>query len=435
MRKSLAQISAEFERARAHLKQAFKIAPEAARPLDRLARLAGELAAPSYEPEAEQGQASAPALIVECAGVLAAIPEHCVVEVIGKGALSRAEDAGGRLTLRLRGRALKLAALADLLRLDGASARRDEACVVVARAGQSVFGLVVDRVLGAEEVAVEPRALSHSKLFAGAAVLSDGAAILLLNMKGVAAAAGFGRLRAPASAWRANEAAERVALLVFRGAGGALQAAPLSLVARVETAEELALVDGRWTIADGTIPVLAAGGSPAKPPEGQASQLVIFARDGREIALLTEEILEVAECFADAPLQYGSGGLSLNGRATELIDIDLLWRAAEKADRTRARRVLVMDHSAYGPIHLAPLLAQAGYEVTLEAEPEAALMRHDRGERFDIILADMQGAGASRMIGALKRARDWRAVPVFALDRAAFDADALVAAMDDALAG
>ena len=64
----------------------------------------------------------------------------------------------------------------------------------------------------------------------------------------------------------------------------------------------------------------------------------IFAREGREIALATEEIFGVSECFADAPLHQagGAGALRLDGRAVELVDVNLLWRAARELEAETA---------------------------------------------------------------------------------------------------
>jgi CheY-like chemotaxis protein len=433
-----AQPSAEFERARADILEAFKIAPaDAAKPFDRLARLAGELQEmrTASPPSSDPAPASArmPVLIVECAGALVALPGRSIVEMLPKGAPRRIELDEGRATLEVRGRVLEVAVLADVLSLNPSRQSAEDGRVIVARAGAAVFCLLVDRVFGADDVAVAPRKLARSTLFSGAAILSDGSQIVLIDMKGVAAAAGVGRLRAEPPRRAPSPSAERVALLVFRSTDGAVQAAPLSIVARIQAAEDVECVDGRWMTGRGDrlIPVLSGDGRSIKPPDG--AKVIVLARDGREIALAAAEVFEVAESFADAPLT-AAGGLTINGRAAELIDVNFLWRAAEgdAEPDAPAPRALVMDESAFGEIHLAPLLTHAGYEVAIAADPEAALARHDRGERFDLILVHA-GADTPPMLAALRRARDWRDVPVLGLDRAQFDARALLLSMQEAL--
>jgi two-component system chemotaxis sensor kinase CheA len=407
---------------------------------DRLARLAGEFGALSAqfapirearqpversfelppEPEAMVAPPLAPdharlqAFIVECGGVHMAISARNVLEIIAK---PRIDNADGGLVATVRGRALPVAPLARLLKLGVAADARADAALLVARVGETVFGLLVDRTFGPEAIEVEPRALSP--MFSGAALLPDGAAIVFVNMKAAAAQMRALRAEEPPKARARKDSATRVALLVFRGLGGAMQAAPLSLVQRIEPVEE-----GEG---ESALPAVQSDGAPVKPAAGQ--QLLVFARDGREVGLVAEEVFEVVESFTDAPLQQAgaAGGLMLNGCATELVDVNQLFDAIETPAPAQGGRVLALDQGSFSDVALAPLLAEAGYELVIETAPEAALRRAERGERFDHILVD--ASQAEIWLSVLRRARAWRGTPVLGFEPEDFDAEALLAGL------
>ncbi|MBL8549466.1 MAG: chemotaxis protein CheW [Hyphomonadaceae bacterium] len=440
--RSLQEISAEFEAARALLREAFRIAPEEALPIVRLAQVAQETQAEAERELAALRQAAAPApeivrtLIVQCAGILAALPEASVVEVL-RGGLKRVQHPDGRVSLRVRGRAVKFARLADLLRLDAGP--DEERCAIILRDGDRAFAILVEEAYGAEEVTLEEG--RRSRVVAGAAMLSDGDAMLLLDVSGLAAAIGSRAIseRSP------KEEARRVPLLVFRGTRGAVEAAPLWLISRVEPLEEAVDVDGVWMAAQrtGLIPTLDSRGASVKAAAG--ASLLVFARGAEEVALVAAEIIETAECFADAPLQRAGavGALQLNGRAAALVEIDALWRALEPPDLAReltpelapeafpelsdAPRILVVGRAF---ARLAVCLPAC--DLTFEGEPEAALTRHDAGERFELIIVDAESVTGQRVMRVLSRAAAWRDIPILALPRDGDEAE-LVAAIEDAI--
>ncbi len=66
---------------------------------------------------------------------------------------------------------------------------------------------------------------------------------------------------------------------------------------------------------------------------------------------------------------------------------------------------------------LAPLLTAAGYEVTLAASAAEALALKDKGERFDLIVSDidMPGMDGIDMAERIKADTEWGDVPMIAL--------------------
>lgn len=382
-------------------------------------------------------------LVVECCGERFAMPQASIIELVSANGAGgrRIEQINGAEVLRLRDRLLPLVSLQVLLGLEAPEGPRGEACIVVARVGAFDFGVIVDRVFDTEEIVVKPVAsiLRHLKLYSGATILGDGAVIMILDFKGMAVEAGAGALLNDGEDMAAEVAApddRSEALLVFRAADDALKAAPLGNVARIEEVEPAALewADGRSLLQyrGQLMPVLNADGAPLSERPSARRPLLVFSRGARSLGLMAEEIVDIVEAAALVELAGASTGVSgsvvVAGRATELIDVDFYWRRcdseagrggeprAECAVRA-ARRLLVVDESPFVRMLLGPLLAQAGYEVEVAADPEAALALHDAGVTFDLILADTSPArpAARRMAVVFGRASAWHATPLLGL--------------------
>ncbi|WP_292084240.1 MULTISPECIES: chemotaxis protein CheW [unclassified Brevundimonas] len=345
----------------------------------------------------------------------------------------------------LRDRLLPLVSLQALLGLEAPEGPRGEACIVVARVGAFDFGVIVDRVFDTEEIVVKPTAsiLRHLKLYSGATILGDGAVIMILDFKGMAVEAGAGSLLNGGDEVLIEAAtgeADVEALLVFRAADDGLKAAPLAGVARIEELEPSMLewADGRSLVQyrGQLMPVLGADGAAlSRAPEAKRP-LLVFSRGARSLGLMAEEIVDIIEATASAELTGASTGVSgslvVAGRATELIDVDFYWRrcdgevgregeaAVPPAPARVPKRLLVVDDSPFVRMLLGPLLGQAGYDVEVASDPEAALALHDAGAAFDLILADTSPAGstARRMATAFGRASAWHATPLLGLGAA-----------------
>lgn len=392
------------------------------------------------------------ALIVECCGERFALPQSSVVELVSaSGASGRAvEHINGSAVLRLRDRLLPLVSLQQLLQLEPLAEPSSETCIVVARVGGFAFGVIVDRVFDTEEIVVKPVAtvLRHLKLYSGATIMGDGAVILILDLKGISAETGAvqasgGPHEDEAAGAQSNE--ERTAILVFRAANETLKATPLSNVSRIEevSPDQIERVDGRTVIQyrGRLMPIVAADAAPATPWEGNARRpLLVFARDERAVGLLVHEIVDIVESTVVTDLASvgtgASGSLIIEGSATELIDVAYYWRMAlneaaptaapapaqvsAPAEAARAsissRRLLVVDQSPFAQLLLRPLLSQAGYDVTVATDPEAALALYDAGETFQLIMADTSNvSGAKAFATAFARADSWHRTPLLSL--------------------
>ena len=396
------------------------------------------------------------ALIVECCGERFALPQSSVIELVSaSGASGRAvEHINGSAVLRLRDRLLPLVSLQQLLQLEPLPEPSSETCIVVARVGAFAFGVIVDRVFDTEEIVVKPVAtvLRHLKLYSGATIMGDGAVILILDLKGISAETGAvqasgGPHEDETAGGQSNE--ERTAILVFRAANGTLKATPLSNVSRIEevSPDQIERVDGRTVIQyrGRLMPIVAADAAPATGWEGDARRpLLVFAKEDRAVGLLVHEIVDIVESTVVTDLKSvgtgASGSLIIEGSATELIDVAYYWRMALNEDapvsanvpsqapaqiaapteapraNISTRRLLVVDQSPFAQLLLRPLLSQAGYDVTVASDPEAALALYDAGETFQLIMADTSDVNGARAFAtAFARADSWHRTPLLSL--------------------
>jgi two-component system chemotaxis sensor kinase CheA len=283
-----------------------------------------------------------PALLVSSQNQRFAIPQANVVELVQRAAESRAiEEVRGAAIYRLRGHLLPLVYLDRLLQLPP-HPPLPAINIVVLRAGQQQFGLVVEEISDSQEIVVKPLACGLEAIagFAGATILGDGRVALILDVAGMVRRAGlFASAPAVAIAGPQEKAAARhplAAWLVFRLPADRRGALPLSAVARleeipaarVERAGERELVQYRGQL----MPLLRLSTPPAA--DHQLLQVIVHAAGNRCIGLVVDEILDIVEqpVLGDASLPGAAQPVTvLQQRVTELLDLPALVRQSFSA--------------------------------------------------------------------------------------------------------
>ncbi|MBL8723385.1 MAG: chemotaxis protein CheA, partial [Planctomycetes bacterium] len=189
-----------------------------------------------------------PALIVTSAGERFAIPQVNLLELVrldGHQVRDAIEHIHGVPVHRLRGSLLPLAHLDHQLGQERTA--RPEAAgeinIVVLRADDRQFGLVVESILDTEEIVVKPlgKQLKSVPVFAGAAIMGDGRVALILDVMGLAQKATIVRSShqtagavAAAGQQQPKQGQSRQVLLVVDAGGGRRVALDLHRVARLE---------------------------------------------------------------------------------------------------------------------------------------------------------------------------------------------------------
>ena len=133
--------------------------------------------------------ASIQTLLFRVSGRLFAVPLSSVIEItrISEQEVQRVDK---REVLRLREQVLTLVRLSKMSRIhavDDPSARKKKSFVVVIGQAEKRFGLVVDSMVGEEELVIKalPGEIVASDLVSGASILGDGTVVLILNVPAI----------------------------------------------------------------------------------------------------------------------------------------------------------------------------------------------------------------------------------------------------------
>jgi two-component system chemotaxis sensor kinase CheA len=290
--------------------------------------------------------------------------------------------------------------------------------IAVLAAGEDRYGLIVDAFLDSAEVVVKPlgRHLGGSGCYAGATVLGDGMAALILDVMGMARAASIAEKtdtatqRARFTPARESQQ-ELIELLLLEGHGDDLFGLPLDLVHRVERirGESLRTVGGRRVlrISGRSIPAFSMDqvGAGAPAHEVERPHVAIFQLGGREMALLVPGVRDIvlAPAEIDMLTHVGpgiSGSLMLGDDDVLLVDLrdlvlsvepswrDILGSKPHGADR---KRLLVVEDSTFFLEHIATMLEEEGYEVAKAENGAVGLELLTRNpERWDLVVTDIE---------------------------------------------
>jgi two-component system, chemotaxis family, sensor kinase CheA len=380
------------------------------------------------------------ALIVELAGDRFAIPQLAVVELVRVRSNSehRIEHIKDAAVLRLRNKLLPLVHLKVLLKIDGgADCHVENGFIVVTQVGSQTFGIVVDAVFHTEEIVVKPMSskLRHIPLFAGNTILGDGSVIMIIEPNGIAQSIGnvtIERDAAATEATRHDDDSGIESMLVFRAGSPQPRAVLLSLVTRLEEIDvgKIETSNGRSLVQyRGQLMPLIPINDDVRIKSAGKQPLLVFSDEGRSMALVVDEIVDIVEQKLDIELVSQRPGVLgsalVRGLATEVIDIGHYlplafddwqgWR--ERRVASARHRVLLVDDSQFFRNMLAPLLNAAGFSVTSAASVDEALSVLRDGMRVDVVITDieMPGKDGFDLTSAVRRDPRTASMPVIGL--------------------
>jgi two-component system chemotaxis sensor kinase CheA len=381
------------------------------------------------------------ALIVEAAGDRFAIPQLAVIELVrarhnSEHRIERIKDAA---VMRLRNKLLPLVNLKTLLKIDdGSDGDVENGFIVVTQVGNQTFGIVVDGVFHTEEIVVKPMSskLRHIPMFSGNTILGDGSVIMIIEPNGIAQTIG-GEIAAQQKAVDEQEAGRQVehaseSMLVFRAGSPQPKAVLLSLITRLEQvdAKKIEISNGRPLLQyRGQLMPLVPINDEVRLKTDGVQPLLVFSDEGRSMALVVDEIVDIVEDRLD--IELGSerpgvlGSALIKGQATEVIDLGHFlplafedwhrWR--ERRSAQAARPVLLVDDSPFFRNMLTPVLKAAGFAATSVGSAQEALGLLQDGRRFDIIITDidMPGMDGFELASAVRGNPRTAAVPIIGL--------------------
>ncbi len=367
-----------------------------------------------------------PSLLVRVCGRRFAIPQVSLDELVrlrhGRDD-QRIEQVQGAEVMRLRGDLLPLVRLSALLAMDDAAGPRAAAATYVAvlKTGENRYGLVVDEVLDSEEVVVKqlPISLKESHCYAGATIMGDGSVAMILDILGIADAAGL-RFTDLAKAVGTDEHSdsyldrtESQTLLLFRTApDGERFALNLSLISRIE---KVAMTDVQRVgnreflkFGDGALRLLRLPDFlPVKAPleEPREVFVIIPKMVKHPLGIIAWECDDVVSARVEVDRDnvratgiLGSG--MINGDLTVFLDIYGLFEAAEpdiyRADEPQtgtmgSARILLAEDTSFFRAVVKKYIEELGATVTTAKDGrEAWHLLNELPDGFDLVVTDIE---------------------------------------------
>ena len=223
--------------------------------------------------------------------------------------------------------------------------------MVVLRADDRQFGLVVDEINDTEEIVVKPlsKQLKSINTYAGATIMGDGKVALILDVLGLAQRASvIGEIRdrsvveAEKESLASTAATQRNATLLFQYGENGRMAIDLSLVARLEEfPRKMIEVSGDQEVVQyrGQImplvrvsKVLQSGRRKDPDTDHESLHVVVYSHNGRSTGLVVDHILDIVEeSFVIQPesgRKYVLGSTVIQKRVTDILDVAKLVAAA-----------------------------------------------------------------------------------------------------------
>jgi len=285
--------------------------------------------------------------------------------------------------------------------------------VVVLKVGSQRLGLVVDDLLGSEEIVVMPLhpLLRPLGIYGGATILGDGGVALILSGEGVARHSGVAHrplVQEPPALPAAQDEADSRTLLLFRNGPAELLALSIGTVRRVVRIERghIEHVGDRELVnIDGTaVNVLRLDRfldlSPC--PDRDTLFLILPRRSGTSVGLLASEIVDTPTLPVRVdPQAYRAdgilGSMLIRGQLALFLDMDRLldiWEQATGPGRLalpggRGRRILVVDDTQFFRQLIKSQLESAGHKVVLAENGREGLDRL-ADESFDLVVSDIE---------------------------------------------
>jgi len=301
------------------------------------------------------------------------------------------------------------------------------------------FGLIVDGILGTEEIVVKPVHPSLKSLycFAGVTVMGDGNVALILDAQGIAKHAGItADEKKDGHSKQIATGPETHASLLFKSGGDETFGMALQIIKRIETVSpaQIEKVGGKeyMTIEGASTLIIRLEKHLNVSPcvDRNEMYLLLPKHFKNPYGLLVSTLLDTAETSielnTESYQEEGILGTSIvKGKMTLFPDLDALaemaepaWFAKDKsemADGVR-NRILYVEDSAFHRSLVKKYLGTKGYVVLTAENGLDGLAKLEESE-FDIVISDLQMPVMDGMhfMKNMRGNQRWKDLPAIAL--------------------
>jgi two-component system, chemotaxis family, sensor kinase CheA len=283
-----------------------------------------------------------PALIISSRGQRFAIPQANVVELmkIGSSQNIKTEVIDGSTVFRLRDQLLPLIDLGMVLQGKAIlNAENPNASLIVLKANEQTFGLIIDKVHDSQEIVVKAldALLKSIQVYAAATILDDGKVALILDVPGLANIAGIRSRLQNTNVTKAESSltGDIVPMLIFGVGAHWRMAVPLEVVWRleeiprnsIERLNKQLIIQHHGQL----IPItflnefFGLEADKSADMDQEILQLILCCWRNRYVGLIVDRVIDIAEEeFQEQRHERKKGVYAsavLNGEATDLLDV------------------------------------------------------------------------------------------------------------------
>ncbi|TVR44442.1 MAG: response regulator [Planctomycetota bacterium] len=293
----------------------------------------------------------------------------------------------------------------------GGDRRRNRQTLIVLDFRRALFGILVDAVVGVEEVVVRstPKLLQSVPGFCGHTVLGDGSVVMMLDVAGIVEKRGLRLHDLPEHRFQAKSALKTAQqMITFENAPGEFFAIPLMMITLIEqiAAKDIHRIGKReyYQLKDATIPLLRLEEHLEVTPhrEVEAYHLILPARVPKPLGILVGSNLRIADFSESFDAHNDSkngvvGTAYYEGHVVTLVDLyALAERAMPEAFAAQQKlsgvtRVLLAEDNKFFAKLVSSYLQIPGIELEVVEDGQQAwdLLQRQR-EYFDFIISDIE---------------------------------------------
>ncbi len=374
-----------------------------------------------------------------------AIPQTAVDEIIK---VDHRKDRGsiqllnGQTVYQLRDLLLPVISLAEVLGHNDRSSGTKDVILIVMQFRGNLFGVLVDAVLGVDEIVVRPlpELVKTCKVFSGHTVMGDGKIALILDSSGIIDQQGLkfedAHSVTPLMTARSNEGNENLyRLVVFSYADDEYFAIPLEMVSLIEKVPISAIrrvgPNEYIQVMQKTLPLMRLDKvmQVGELPKLTSTYLMVPARVSFPIAILAGTSISVVETVSqyEAQMSDGRGMLGTfmhQGKLVVLLDLYKLFERHSpdrfKKDEVNKRpaHILIAEDSPFFQNLIRSYLDQPPRRITVVGDGAAALhLLRSRPTEYDLLVSDIEMPimDGFELIKQIRLDQSLRSLPVVAV--------------------
>lgn len=384
-----------------------------------------------------------------------AIPQVNLIElvrIVEGDTRNRIELIGSGRVLRIRDSIIPVVNLRDLFNQQSHGSQegtpeiedlstRETISVAVVASGDFKYGIIVDELLESAEIVVKPlgKHFAHSREYAGATILGDGAVAMILDIAGIKNVLNLTESHLTHSTQAADQKVreEKQSLLIIKNSPTESFAIPTHLVCRIEKIDSDRIQSVGTSLAVNyledtlqLIPLDVVDGI-QKREECESFYAIVVKISGLEIGIMASAVDDIINLTTGVDDQSYSrrcvmGTFSYKTRIIQLLDVrelvkfgapNLDSRIFEHEVSDKQMKILLVEDSKFFQRQIRDALEESDFEVISANDGLEGLDQLKGNSDVDLVVSDveMPNMDGLEFVRTVRATPNWAQMPVIAL--------------------